>query len=114
MREWGDEILDHKYKPLPEEAPRHRKKAKRRHERSDHKHEYEEVVVDCGTVRFGRDGHHKEFDMVMRCRVCGRIGDVRWGKYRDEPPAGMRMFRVDDWLALFDKTLPEDKEVLDG
>ena len=97
MREWGDEILDHKYKPLPEEAPRHRKKAKKRHERSDHKHDYEEVVVDSpNACSVRRDGRHKAYHKATRCRICGRVYDMRMHAFEDEPPAGMRMFRVDD------------------
>lgn len=71
--DWKEDALRHKYDPLPEE-PRHRKKARKRHVRSDHRHEYEEVLVDAHDDVL-RDGEwRKVYHVRDRCKVCGRVG----------------------------------------
>ena len=85
-----------------EEPPRHRKRAKRTHVRSDHKHEYEQVCIDT----------HAYYYVADRCRVCGRLQDARLMPDLHEPPDGMRLFDVRDFI-LFDmgSELPDDAEV---
>ena len=64
-----EDSLRHKYDPLPEDAPRHRKKSKKRHVRSDHKHEYEKVCIDAHMKVHTREGssHHTTSAFVARC-----------------------------------------------
>lgn len=111
MSDWKEDAIRHKYAPLPDE-PRHKKKAKKQHVRSDHRHEYEVVCVDEGTYVINRTGRHKEYTKAERCKICGRLRDARFGGWLDSPPEGMRLFVVDGITALFDKYLPEDKEVI--
>lgn len=111
MSEWGEETLRHKYDPLPEDAPRHRKKAKKRHVRSDHRHEYEDVCVDtCSYVVMRGGVRYPYYSVARRCKVCGRLSNVR--SSLREVPDGMRLFRCKDFLELLcARELPESKEV---
>ena len=85
-----------------EESPRHRKKARKPHVRSDHKHEYEQVCIDT----------HAYYYVVDRCRVCGRLDDVICKPDMLEPPDGMRLFEVHDFIEFMGMTqLPDDAEV---
>lgn len=85
-----------------EESPRHRKRAKKTHVRSDHKHEYEWVCIDA----------HAYYYVADRCRVCGRLYDVCLKPDMLEPPDGMRLFEVHDFIELMGMTqLPDDAEV---
>lgn len=96
-----------------EEPPRHRKRAKRSHVRSDHKHEYEWVCIDDHSYVYTRDGRLRKYTIATRCKVCGRLQDVLFGS-RDcyEPPEGMRLFEVHDFIELMGMThLPDDAEV---
>ena len=111
MSGWHEDVLRHKYAPLPEEGPRHRKRAKKAHVRSDHRHEYEDVCVDAHTYTVTREGRFPAYYVAERCRICGRVGDVR-GCRNHEPPDGMRLFEVRDLIALLGaKFITEDKEV---
>lgn len=106
-----EDSLRHKYAPLPKE-PRYKKKAKKKHIRSDHKHEYEEVCVDDHTFVYRRGERHKLLHLVKRCKVCGRIGDCREMPDVWEPPEGMPLYDVPDWLYLWtEKALPSELEV---
>ena len=115
MGEWKEDALHHKYDPLPEDDPRHRKKAKKQRERSDHKHEYETVAI-MGAGAYYRDGEIYEHPYIgKRCKVCGRLCN-NWKSLRgaDKVPDGMRVFRIDGLLALLvAKVLTEDMEVKD-
>lgn len=85
-----------------EEPPRHRKRVKKVHVRSDHRHEYEQVCIDT----------HAYYYMADRCRVCGRLGDVCLKPSMSKPPSGMRLFEVEDFIELMGMTnLPDDTEV---
>lgn len=113
MREWGDEILRHKYDPLPEDAPRHKKKAKKHHVRSDHRHEYEDVCVDTHSYVVRRGGErYPYYSVARRCKVCGRLYDISMRSSLREVPDGMRLFRCKDVLELLcARELPDSKEV---
>jgi hypothetical protein len=94
----------------PLEEPTHyRRKRKRRHVRSDHKHDYELVCIDSGMV--ARFGGHKEriYQSAERCRICGRINRYWLSEWRGAPPEGLRMFKTDGvpdtWF------VPDDTEV---
>ena len=95
-----------------EESPRHRKVSKKRHVRSDHKHEYEWVCIDVHAWAVGRNGRHAFMYVGNRCRVCGRLGDVVCKPNMHEPPEDMRLFEVEDFIELMGMThLPDDAEV---
>lgn len=112
MSEWGDEVLRHKYDPLPEDAPRHKKKAKKKRVRSDHRHEYETVCVDDHTFVHKGDKRVPEMHTARRCKICGRIGDVWFRGNLREPPDGMPLYEVDGWdYLLRHKELPESRRV---
>lgn len=98
-----------------EEPPRHRKKAKRSHVRSDHKHEYEQVCID-GHGYIVSHGIKAPFYWVgSRCRVCGRLQDARVRPDMHEPPEGMRLFEVEDFVMfVIGGELPESYEVKTG
>ena len=107
MSEWKEDAIRHKYEPLPEDSPRHRKKAKKRHVRSDHKHVYEEVCVDTGSCSIYRMGKKVPFfHVAKRCSVCGRIKSSRIRE--GEPPEDTPLYMVGDYLEfmLMDE-LPE-------
>lgn len=96
MSDWGDEVIRHKYDPLPDE-PRHRKKAKKRHVRSDHRHVYEDV---CVRVRFRKGCLYY---VGTRCKACGRIGNMTMRQNEREPEAGLPLYEVVD-MATWWKT----------
>lgn len=108
----GTESLRHKYDPLPENAPRHRKKAKKRRVRSDHRHEYEDVCIDAHAAVYRRGERRHVYYMGTRCKVCGRLADVRMGAGLYVPPEGMPLFEVDGLLDLLGmKVLPDSAKV---
>lgn len=113
MSEWGDEVLRHKYDPLPEDAPRHRKMSKKRHVRSDHKHEYEDVCVDAHSHGITFGGTVRLYHRATRCKLCGRLQNVRFWAFEDEPPEDMPLYEVDDIIELARmRSLPEDRRLL--
>lgn len=104
-----EDSIRHKYGPLPDE-PRYRKKSKKRHVRSDHKHEYELVCIDAHTNVTTHRGRFPYYYIGMRCKVCGRMQNVRSRTDVHDPPAGMPLYEVEDFHALYNmKVLPEDR-----
>lgn len=111
MSDWHEDALRHKYDPLPEE-PRFKKKRRKVHVRSDHKHEYEEVCVDAHSEVVTRKGRFPTYHLVERCKVCGRIRDMRFWRYDPEPPKDMPLYEVEDFFDLVSmKVLPEELKV---
>lgn len=95
-----------------EESPRHRKRARKHHVRSDHRHDYEEVCIDADTLVIMPDGKHSSYHMGVRCKVCGRLYNVKMWRYDRVPPEGMRLFEVEDFFELLHmKYLPDSMEV---
>lgn len=113
MSELKYDAVRHKYHPLPEDGPKHKKKAKKTHTRADHKHEYEEVCVDAHAHIYRRsEGRIHVYFLGTRCKVCGRLYNLKLGSRITEPPDGMRLFDVDGTFALLDmKVLPDEMEV---
>ena len=110
MGTWRDEILHRKYDPLPEE-PRHRKKSRKTHIRSDHKHDYEDVAIDTNVIIMGSDGKKLRYNLAKRCTLCGRLKDWKM-YYLEEPPDGMPIYRTTDWYELWKKmVLPSELKV---
>ena len=106
--------MRYKYDPLPDDGPRHRKKSKKEHRRSDHKHVYEDVCIDAHSYVITREGRFPYYHIGTRCKVCGRLANVRSGYRIHERPEGMRLFEVKDILALWPmKVLPDDMEVVE-
>lgn len=106
-----EDSLRHKYTPLPEE-PRYKKKAKKKHTRSDHKHDYEQVCIDAHEFAYRHGKEVPYLYLGKRCKVCGRIGDLREMPDMSEPPEGMPLYDVPDWLFLWtEKALPSELEV---
>lgn len=103
---------DHpKYAPIPEE-PRYRKKSKKRHVRSDHKHEYETVCIDMHLHVYTHGEKVPYLHVGERCRICGRMADWRCRTDLQEPPEDMPFYVVPDWTCLWDnKFLPEEMRV---
>jgi hypothetical protein len=94
-----------------EEPPRHRRKRKRRHIRSDHRHEYEQVCVDAHGYVIERGVKRPRYYVAERCAVCGRVGDLRFTSH-EEPQKGMPLYRVNDWMELWrERFLPKSAEV---
>lgn len=95
-----------------EEAPRYRKKSKKNHVKSDHKHEYERVCIDAHVVIFSHGHKVPYMYLVDRCKICGRIGDLKSQADLHEPPTEMPLFEVADfWELLEMKMLPEAMRV---
>jgi len=111
MSDWKESAIRHKYDPLPDEA-RGRKKSKKRHVRSDHKHDYENVCIDAhDKVWIHGDGTHRYYRIGERCRVCGRLASYSSFDRLREPPEGMPLYDVGGLDGLFEKYLSEDKRV---
>ena len=107
----NEDSLRHKYTPLPEE-PRFKKKRKRVHVRSDHKHVYETVCVDDGGIITKHGKRFAYLHLVERCKVCGRIGDTRVMPEAYKPPKDMPFYELPDFRFLWDsKVLPEGMRV---
>ena len=95
-----------------EEPPRHRKMSKKRHVRSDHKHDYEQVCIDGHGYIVSHGTKTPIYWVGRRCRICGRLQDVRLMHDLHEPPDGMRLFEVHDFIEFMGMThLPDDAEV---
>ena len=109
-----DEGHNHKYDPIPEEPPRHHKKVKKRHVKSDHKHDYEDVCIDAHSYRRTLDGRFPYLYIGSRCKICGRLNDWHGEYGLTEPPDGMPFYKVNDLFELLDtKFLPDDRKVHD-
>lgn len=95
-----------------EEAPRYRKKSKKNHVKSDHKHEYEQVCVDAHTVIHRHGERVPCMYLAKRCKICGRVGDMVMKSDLHEPPTEMPLYELADiWEALDLKMLPDEKRV---
>ena len=107
-----EDSLRHKYAPLPDEPQFKKKKPKKPRVRSNHKHVYETVCVDDHS-RMYRDGRKIPYmNFVKRCKVCGRIGDVKIKAGVHEPPGDMSFYVVPSWMYLWtEKTLSEEMRV---
>lgn len=105
-----EDSLRHKYAPLPDE-PRYKKRAKKKHVRSDHKHVYEQVCIDAHDFAYRHGEKVPYLYLGKRCKVCGRLYDF-WKVNQSEPPEGVPLYEVPDWLYLWDaKVLPEEMRV---
>lgn len=112
MSDWKQESINRKYAPIPEDAPRHRKRSKKKNVRSDHKHEYETVCVDGHSYAYRHGATHKCYYLAKRCKICGRIGDVDMRTNLFEPPEGMPLYDAGDFSSLFGmKYLTEEMRV---
>lgn len=114
MGDWKEDSLRHKYAPLPEDAPRHHKKSKKVHIRSDHRHQYENVAIDTGNVLICGGRKCPYVVVTRRCKVCGRLGETLMTRTveLDKVHKGMRLFKVDGLLEFYKlKGLPEELEV---
>ena len=94
-----------------EEAPRHRRRRKRRHIRSNHKHIYEKVYIDDGSYIIEHGVKCPRYCVAKRCSVCGRLDDLGIERF-DKIPTNMPLYRVNNWMELWQKRyLPKNAEV---
>lgn len=103
-----EEYLRRKYSPTPEDAPRHKKRTKRRDKKSNHKHEYEDVAVYSACSR--REFYHE----AKRCKICGKIYTISFFVDHEEPPEGMRAFDsgLEDMWSLYKMGyIPDEMEI---
>jgi hypothetical protein len=108
-----EDSLRHKYTPLPEE-PRFKKRAKKKHVRSDHKHEYETVCIYAHSGVVTREGRFLAYHLGARCKVCGRLRDVKMWRYGKALPESIPLYEVEDFFDLVSmKVLPEELKVRD-
>lgn len=71
--------LEYKYAELPEEPMRYRKKKKKKvHKKSDHKHHYVPCMYDVGLYIWGYGITSPYMYRGTYCDICGRIGDIRY------------------------------------
>ena len=107
-----EDSLRHKYGTLPEDAPRHRRRSKKKHVRSNHRHEYEEVCVDADSYFIIGNGRFSTYHLAVRCKVCGRVQNVKLWQFDNEPPKDLPLYRVNDfWELLKMKVLPDEMRV---
>lgn len=112
MSDWHEDVLRHKYDPLPEEPTPYRKKSKKRRVRSDHKHDYERVVIDAHTFVHRNDARIPLYRTGKRCKVCGRLASTRVEGVGFEPPEDMPLYEVKDYLDFMCmRYLPEEMRV---
>lgn len=112
MGDWHEDVLRHKYAPLPDDGPRYRKKSRKRHVKCDHKHEYEVVAIDCGSYYIDRSGRHDYYHKGIRCKVCGKLYNFYDMRDKDWVTADIRLFEVKDLFELLRlKYLPDSMEV---
>lgn len=94
-----------------EEAPRHRRKRKKRHIRSDHKHIYERVYVDDGSYVVEHGVKYSRYYIAKRCSICGRLGDLGI-EGLNKLPIDKPLYKVNDWMELWrERYLPKSAEV---
>lgn len=82
MKTYKEENLEYKYRELPEDAPRHRKKSrKKRPKKADHKHHYENCVIKYRrkSDRYLRgekvsDSGDEGIVVTSYCPICGKVG----------------------------------------
>lgn len=108
------ESINRKYAPIPEDAPHHRKRAKKKHVRSDHKHEYEQVAVDARSYSMESGIIRPCFHICTRCTICGRIGDRLLRPDVHEPPNDMPLYVVDGFGQLWEMKVLPDEMRFDG
>lgn len=108
-----DEGHNHKYDPIPEDPPQHKKKARKKRVRSDHKHDYETVCVDTHSYVYRDHKRVPYLYLAERCRICGRIRDVKLRLNMSEPPDGMTLYEVGWDFFATSKFLPEERKVHD-
>lgn len=113
MSDWHEDALRHKYDPLPDE-PRFKKKRKKFHVRSDHKHDYEQVCIDTHSETVTREGRFPSYCIAVRCRICGRLKDVKLWQSIRKPPEGMPLYEVKDIFELIKMKEMPDERVVNG
>ena len=64
-----------KYADIPEKL-RYKKKKKKVHIRSDHKHRYACLIADSGIYIYRDHKKNPAYDVVTYCVICGRIHDT--------------------------------------
>lgn len=94
-----------------EEAPRYRKKSKKHHVKSDHKHEYEMVCIDAHTEIITREEKSPSYHIGNHCKVCGRLHDLKtWAT--SEIPREMPLYEIEDFFELYEmKILPDENRL---
>ena len=77
MSDWKESALHHKYAELPEE-PRYKKKKKKKSsiQRSDHKHRYADMLLDCNHYIYYRGIREPRYYIRTYCTICGRVSDI--------------------------------------
>jgi len=106
-----EDSLRHKYAPLPDEPRFKSKKPKKKHARSDHKHDYEMVCIDTGSFIHRRGERVPFFHVGKRCKLCGRLHNPEIDFKIHEPPEDMPLYKVDfiDFITM--KVLPDEMRV---
>ena len=100
----NEDSLRYKYTPLPDE-PRFKKKRKKVHVKSDHKHVYKDVAISI-------TGYKRPFIYIgQRCSTCGRLFNCEHTNLT-EPPVGMSLYELADFSALLNtKVLSDEMKV---
>ena len=88
-------VIEHKYKELPEE-PKYKKKKKKIHIRSDHKHRYASAIFDCGLYKTIKGKKEPYYYVGTYCVLCGRIESINIGGNITNP--NLPVFKA-DWTA---------------
>ena len=106
--------MDEKRRPFENEVPKHKKKSKKKGQpRSDHKHEYKEVVLHSWWDNPFKQGVKNESTEICEvCTICGRIGKYITGFFFELDKPGydttcMEHWMVDDYFDKFAKKMEE-------
>ena len=66
-----------KYADIPEKM-RYKKKKKKIHKRSDHKHIYACSIFDSGQYEYRNYEKKPAYNIITYCVICGRIDDIEY------------------------------------
>ncbi len=73
--EYKEMKIQYKYRELPEE-PRYKKKKKKVHKKSDHKHDYQPCLFKVPVWSYIKGKKERCIYAGTYCTICGRIGDI--------------------------------------
>ncbi len=74
--DWKASALEHKYAELPEENKSKSHKKKARPKKADHRHTYENCVIESELDAWGDGSRGPYFHVASYCTQCGKVNDA--------------------------------------
>lgn len=96
--DYKQSVVDYKYKELPDK-PRYKKKKKKVRIRSNHKHCYASILLDCGQYVYRQGFKEPRYYIAEYCTICGRINDVILGGNVSNPALPVFKVKFEDLFA---------------